>query len=340
MTEFVLDITKYRHQRMLRGNFHAGEAGSVLKKLDAREQACFVQLMSDTLRSCVPEYRGNVDKNGELFIQLQDLLCTFDHPCVMDVKMGVRTYLEEELQKARKSPSLRKDMYQKMIEIDCTAPTNEENEHKAVTKPRYMQWRDEMSSSVELGFRVEGIKKSDGNSSKDFKKTKTRDNVVDILKSFVGDNESIVEKYMNRLKEIMHTQEASEFFHPMSKQKRNRLMKIGKKVQLILKEIKAKIKSANKEEDDKIQMILLAVDSMCKCKGIVDEILRERPGVAQANLRNFKYALFEKALGFVEEFNTIVRVLVIKQLNVDIATTFSDNGIRYSNLFHSILGKL
>ncbi|KAH9519620.1 hypothetical protein Btru_003157 [Bulinus truncatus] len=130
----------------------------------------------------------------------------------MDVKMGVRTYLEEELQKARKSPPLRKDMYQKMIEIDCTAPTNEENEHKAVTKPRYMQWRDEMSSSVELGFRVEGIKKSDGNSSKDFKKTKTRDNVVDILKSFVGDNESIVEKYMNRLKEIMHTQEASEFF--------------------------------------------------------------------------------------------------------------------------------
>ncbi|KAH9499444.1 hypothetical protein Btru_077886 [Bulinus truncatus] len=126
----------------------------------------------------------------------------------------------------------------------------------------------------------------------------------------------------------------------ISKQKRNRLMEIGKKVQLILKEIKAKIKSANKEEDDKIQMILLAVDSMCKCKGIVDEILRERPGVAQANLRNFKYALFEKALGFVEEFNTIVRVLVMKQLNVDIATTFSDNGIRYSNLFHSILGKL
>uniref|UniRef100_A0A0B7ACH0 Kinase n=1 Tax=Arion vulgaris TaxID=1028688 RepID=A0A0B7ACH0_9EUPU len=194
------------------GNFHAGEAGSVLKKLDTREQASFQKLMTDILKDYVPEYRGNVEKNGENYIQLQDLLCSFSHPCVMDVKMGVRTYLEEELQKARRSPSLRKDMYQKMIEIDSTAPTLEENEQKAVTKPRYMQWRDEMSSSVELGFRVEGIKKSDGNSSKDFKKIKTRDSIVDIMKSFVGVNDNIVTKYITRLKELMKTQETSEFF--------------------------------------------------------------------------------------------------------------------------------
>lgn len=42
------------------------------------------------------------------YLQMQDLLGEFDTPCVMDCKIGIRTYLEDELEKARQNPKLRK----------------------------------------------------------------------------------------------------------------------------------------------------------------------------------------------------------------------------------------
>lgn len=63
---------------------------------------------------------NNIFLNGHLsvYLQLQDLLSDFDCPCVMDCKIGVRTYLEEELAKAKEKTKLRKvSILQEIISI-------------------------------------------------------------------------------------------------------------------------------------------------------------------------------------------------------------------------------
>ncbi|KAM6217432.1 inositol-trisphosphate 3-kinase B [Rhynchocyon petersi] len=194
------------------GSFKAAANGRILKKHCESEQRCLDRLMTDVLKPFVPAYHGDVVKDGERYNQMDDLLADFDSPCVMDCKMGVRTYLEEELTKARKKPSLRKDMYQKMIEVDPEAPTEEENAQRAVTKPRYMQWRETISSTATLGFRIEGIKKEDGSVNRDFKKTKTREQVTEAFREFTQGNQNILVAYRERLKAIRATLEVSPFF--------------------------------------------------------------------------------------------------------------------------------
>ncbi|XP_054730446.1 inositol-trisphosphate 3-kinase A-like isoform X2 [Anastrepha obliqua] len=196
------------------GNFKAGpEQGTVLKKLCPKEEDCFRVLMKDVLRPYVPEYKGQVtSEDGELYLQLQDLLSDFYQPCVMDCKIGVRTYLEEELSKAKEKPKLRKDMYEKMIQIDPDAPSEEEHKAKGVTKPRYMVWRETISSTATLGFRIEGIKKSDGTSTKDFKTTKSRQQIKQAFREFINGFQHAMPRYIQRLQAIRATLECSDFF--------------------------------------------------------------------------------------------------------------------------------
>ncbi|XP_059062663.1 inositol-trisphosphate 3-kinase A isoform X1 [Achroia grisella] len=196
------------------GNFKAGpDQGTILKKLCPQEETCFKFLMKDILRPFVPEYKGQVKcDDGELYLQLQDLLSDFDCPCVMDCKIGVRTYLEEELAKAKEKTKLRKDMYEKMIQIDPKAPSDEEHRSKGVTKPRYMIWRETISSTATLGFRIDGVKKADGTSSKDFKTTKTREQISEAFKEFTSNFPNAAPRYLERLINIRSTLQDSHFF--------------------------------------------------------------------------------------------------------------------------------
>ncbi|XP_076021685.1 inositol-trisphosphate 3-kinase A [Genypterus blacodes] len=195
-----------------KGNFKAADEGNILKKFSENEMQCFEKLRVDALLPYVPGYHGVVEKDGESFLHMTDLLVNFDLPNVMDCKMGVRTYLEEELVRARDRPKMRKDLYEKMMEVDQDGPTPQEHSQRAVTKPRYMQWRETMSSTRNLGFRIEGIKKCDGTCRTDFKKTRSKQDVIQVFKDFTGGNVGIIKSYLDRLVEIQQALNKSEFF--------------------------------------------------------------------------------------------------------------------------------
>ncbi|XP_036598840.1 inositol-trisphosphate 3-kinase C isoform X2 [Trichosurus vulpecula] len=195
-----------------KGNFQAGEDGRILKRFCESERRSLEQLMGDTLRPFVPTYYGVVEQDGEAFNQMEDLLADFSTPSIMDCKMGTRTYLEEELAKARERPRPRRDMYEKMVAVDPSAPTPEEHAQGAVTKPRYMQWRETVSSTATLGFRIEGIKKADGTCNTNFKKTQGTEQVTRVLEDFVDGDRNLLRKYVKRLEELRGTLENSAFF--------------------------------------------------------------------------------------------------------------------------------
>ncbi|XP_064810117.1 inositol-trisphosphate 3-kinase A-like [Oncorhynchus masou masou] len=195
-----------------KGNFKAGGKGTILKKFSENEKLCFERLQGDVLQGFVPGYHGVVERDGEPFLHMTDLLVNFDEPSVMDCKMGVRTYLEEELVRARERPKLRRDLYDKMLEVDSEAPSPQEHLQRAVTKPCYMQWRETLSSTHTLGFRIEGIKKADGTCHTDFKKTRSKEDVTQVFRDFSGGNTNIVNSYLGKLAKIQQALKSSEFF--------------------------------------------------------------------------------------------------------------------------------
>ncbi|XP_061929086.1 inositol-trisphosphate 3-kinase homolog isoform X2 [Apis cerana] len=160
------------------------------------------------LRDCIPRYYREVEYKGDTFIELQDLLFGFNDPHVMDIKMGTRTFLESEVSKTTARP----DLYQKMIAVDPNAPTLQEHEQRAVTKLRYMQFREQQSSTCSHGFRIEAMKLPGGPPITDLKKVKSHQEVLDTMKLFLGTCKLTREKLLARLKNLRSKIEISEYF--------------------------------------------------------------------------------------------------------------------------------
>lgn len=151
------------------GVFSPSDRNSILKKVSSKDEShevsSYLEMSKDEYaKGLIPTFHSRVIINGEEYIEMEDLLRRFerksqdllsnDEPWVMDIKMGTRTFLEKEIS----SSSSRSDLYEKMIKIDAAAVTQEERERKSISKLRYMTFRESLSSSLQLGFRIEGVK--------------------------------------------------------------------------------------------------------------------------------------------------------------------------------------
>ncbi|XP_044271153.1 inositol-trisphosphate 3-kinase homolog isoform X3 [Tribolium madens] len=187
--------------------------GTVWKKrsgdIDDTERGVYEELSQDpVLCDIIPKYYREVEYQGEKFIELQDLLHGFQDPYVVDIKMGTRTFLESEVEKK----TARSDLYQKMVAIDPSAPTEEEHSQKAVTKLRYMQFRELQSSTCSHGFRIEAMKCRGSPPVTDLKKVKSSQEVFNTLDMFLGGREDVRQRLLKRLCEIRSKIEQSDYF--------------------------------------------------------------------------------------------------------------------------------
>lgn len=187
------------------------QPNTIMKKSTGNEKECFDQLMQDELKPFVPRILRTITQDAHSYLEMQDLLAGFKNAAVMDVKMGCRTYKEDELDSALREAKLRHDMYEKMIEIDQNEPTPDERKAKAITKPRYMIWRETVSSTASLSFRIEGMRLKDGSVDKEFKTIKDEEQVAKAFMRYATSNR-IRMKYLQRLYDLKHALMRSRFF--------------------------------------------------------------------------------------------------------------------------------
>ncbi|EDQ91117.1 uncharacterized protein MONBRDRAFT_24063 [Monosiga brevicollis MX1] len=199
-----------------KGDFISGQGGIIYKKSSVLEKAALESLMSDVLKPMVPLYFKAVqieDSQGSKaeYLEMQDLLGNFTDPSVMDIKLGVRTFLESEVIKTTRRP----DLLQKMMKLDPDEPTEEEKEH-GITKLRYMMFRERLSSTNTLGLRVEAVKKAHEPPRNDFQRVKLRSEVFRVIESFFPPRDTEPELHDRVKRRILDRLEAMRDKLPVS----------------------------------------------------------------------------------------------------------------------------
>ncbi len=195
--------------------FCRAPGGLVLKETCERELEVYSALEADGgLAGFFPKFDGKeenpeeesrLENDHRAILRLQDLTDGCQRPCVVDCKMGTRTFLECEV----KSSKLRPDLAAKMVKLG--AELTDEELKEGITKLRYMQYREETSTTATLGWRIEAIVKP-GQPKFDAKAISEREQLDDALLDYLGGRAPVAAAIHARLLALRGALEASVFF--------------------------------------------------------------------------------------------------------------------------------
>lgn len=186
----------------------------VLKRLDAGELEAYEWLAehaTDPIHGSVPNFCGVIEGDDEdegavpqwsseaslsaaaanTFLVLSNVLQGFSEPCLLDVKLGVRSFLQSEQLSTKPRP----DLFHRMEQQFPQALTDEEIETKSITKFRWMRQWDVTSTTAELGYRIEGGSGQLAREHLHIEALHTREDVHGVFRRFVESARGNCEKH-------------------------------------------------------------------------------------------------------------------------------------------------
>jgi 1D-myo-inositol-triphosphate 3-kinase len=197
-------------------NFKRTKRGTLLKLTDESEEITYRALGASECAGYLPKLINSQIATGKkrVILELEDLTHELEQPCLMDVKMGMRTF-PDSISKSDATP--RKDLLDKLLKVSADAASEEERRAGGVTKQRYLRFRDEASSTATLGFRVDAVlmpPELDGDAPdvSELRLVATREQVSDVVVKYMQGRRELLLSFSQQLRDLRSTLEGCEVF--------------------------------------------------------------------------------------------------------------------------------